>query len=408
MKAWVTWQVHQQSGLRLGYESIEGWPWAITVKNVVIESGDPKGFIQKFNAEVVSTDVDYAKLATFSLGLNSVVVERGGIEVFMPAEASGKTELPCSINTVALKEFDVTVKNLGGGWTFAMMDSNLSLNLVTLEEFDGTLDTPKASMEKLEFTDISTGFALKPGQLHVSGFKANLEGAPMTLDAEALYGVGELKNAAINIKGADIQTLLTKTGFSDKFAGKVDIDLKGNGVFAPEEKNFFAKGTGMVSKVSPTVSIPNLPIIGNSELIQDAKNLRDLSGPVEFEVKGSKIHLHKLDIKSPEGYGISGSGSVDLNKELDVPVTFKVPKALEAKIPSVAAGAFDKNEAGDSTVPVTLTGTTLAPKIKVGSAFTKALMNPVEPLKSLNPLKGLFGGGDKKEEGAAPAAPVSP
>lgn len=402
-QGWVAGQINEQSGGSFEFDSIQGdakiarltGPWLDLTKGT-------SNVLQARFDELTAT-FELLPVATLNLDLKEVVAEGGEVLVDLRGGGLEQIRLPVNAETFILSGGRLAVQNVQG-YHLILNDTSLQVES-TADGMKGNFTSPGGTVGTVQLEGVEGSFEFGPEGLSVPSFKARIPGASslsvkgnLDLNSEGM----PMEAVSLTVDTGQVQTLLDSLGYSKSFDGNAVVKAELSGRFRPEVKALQGQGTADLSGIRATVDLPSYPGFDGSGILRDLKTITGLAGKAEFTLEGDRITINPLRLKNDQ-MEISGTAEVGFNRQLSGDQILLASSQLAAGIPDVAKGVFRKNESGRTVIPFKFVGTTNEPAARTDSVITKALMNPVNTVKSAGGfLGGLFGGG-KKDNQVAPA-----
>jgi uncharacterized protein involved in outer membrane biogenesis len=262
---------------------------------------------------------------------------------------------------------------------------NTNINAAFTQSLDqrsasGTLSTAKATvMPAILITDIKSPLLFEKGILSLSDLQGNLYNgtlkaiasldtnpSPMTYQAKANLASVDMSSLMVGV-GSDPQTL----------HGKLRLDFTGQGhLDAPKE--IIANGTFDISETR-VPKLESLKVLGSVLGINALKEGKFDAVDSTYTIAEQKVQLAPINIKS-QNLNITLNGPIGFDKTLNLAGGVALdPNAMKMLI--TLAGI--KTLEGGQTIPITLTGTTQEPKIRLDGQALDSVVAVLDPSKIL-------------------------
>jgi len=261
------------------------------------------------------------------------------------------------------------------------------LNTTVAPDFKTFVASGKAAIDKVKFGTmaldaVSTQFRFEKGVFALNPFTFTFFGGKhqgsVAIDMSQPAPVYMIKSS---LSGLDVNRALSATTTMKDFllgTGSVTADVKGSGSSAPAIQKSLA-GTVKFQLVNGVIK--NFPLLarinealGITEGNDKDTKFESLSGTAA--IGGGKAKTNDLLLKAGE-LSMTGAGVMGFDQTLDFKLQAIVSAAKVAKLGPVAQL---KNSQGEISIPVTVSGTTTAPKygIPVGAAAKKAVTEQLQ------------------------------
>jgi hypothetical protein len=408
---WIRAEIRAQSDGRLEFATIEGVPWEVKLGKVAYTSPEDRSNIRVVEAESLVAHYQMSPLLRRRIRLTSLDFEGAAVTLKLQGGSTANISLPVLAEHVVLRNSTVVVQNLQG-WTLDMKGVDLDLKQ---DEHAGRVSTTftakEALLEKLAMSGVQATVVFREKMMDVDNWEAALCGGTMDLEGDLLLEeFQQMHEVNLEIENLDIGQALAALGFSEKIGGKANLDIQVGGALTPMAKALSGSGSVAFRETSALVVLPLLPI--PVRFLDRLREIRNLEGTADFQLSGQDILVSALQVNQGEGYQIRGSGTVGLQREINLNCKMYVSEALEEELPSTARAALERDEKKNYVIPFRLSGTTLEPRSNIDTIVTDVIMQAVDPKKLLkpadsllNPIRKLFGGGEDREpEPATPPA----